>query len=46
LKLKAPKLAAVPAAILKGLIVSLGNTGLITAEQATLLLAVLELHDA
>jgi hypothetical protein len=44
-KATAPKLPDVPAGILKAVIVALGNSGLITTEQATLLLAVLELHE-
>jgi hypothetical protein len=45
-KASPPALPAVARSLLKSAIVGLQNAGLITSEQATLLLAVLELHDA
>ena len=41
-----PKLPNVARSLLKSAIISLANAGLITEEQTTMLLAVLELHDA
>lgn len=46
MKISPPKLPAVAASILKSAIVGLASAGLVTDEQATILLAYLELHDA
>lgn len=46
MKASAPDLPQVARALLKSFIVGLEAAGLITAHQATLLIAVLELHDA
>lgn len=44
--MNAPNLPDVPRGIIKALIVSLANTGLITSADAECVLALLGLHDA
>jgi len=46
MKISPPVLPDVARSLLKSAIVGLANAGLITDEQATILLAYLELHDA